>query len=343
LIKAKYGLLNSKLNFLQQKRYTPITIRWELTNKCNLDCIHCLRDTSDVKELNTDEVKDIITQLKKENCLRLVFSGGEPFFRKDIFDIIKFARQSQFDLTVFTNATLLNKDKIKKLKRLNLKLQVSLYGITAQMHDSITQVKGSFAKAMDAIHLFKRYNIPFRIIAMSFNKNFDQLKALKRLAHKQKWGVLFKFFVHPTFLGENFPLYLKTTDEQIKQAYKNGILKWGARSSNRLKAKERWHINSSLLNSLNISANGEVYPSSFFRKTLGNLRKQSLSHIWHHSKALNWMRNLKKEEFDCYNCKYYNSCCWCAHAGYLEEGDIRRAPKQMCRINRIVRECNKRG
>ena len=342
MIKAKYGLLNSKLSFLQQKRYTPITIRWELTNKCNLDCLHCLRDTGDVKELNTDEVKDIITQLKKENCLGLTFTGGELFLRKDVLDIIEFARQCQFRVMVLTNGTLLNEDKIKRLKRLNItKIQVSLHGITASMHDSITQVKGSFTKTMNTISLFRRYNIPFRIIAMAFNKNFNQLKALKRLTHRQKWEVLFKFFVYPTFLGERFPLYLKTTDEQIKQAYKQGILKWGRKLPGRLKVEEQMHINLSLLNSLNISANGEVYPSQFFRKTLGSLRKQSLSHIWHHSKTLNWMRNLKKEEFDCYNCKYYNSCCWCAHAGYLEGGDIRRAPKQMCRINRIVRECNK--
>jgi len=343
LIKAKYGLLNSKLNFLKQKRYTPISVQWELTNKCNLDCIHCLRDKRDVKELNTDEVKDIITQLKKENCLGLTFTGGELFLRKDVFDIIEFARQSQFRVIILTNGTLLNEDKIKRLKRLNITIiQVSLHGITPSMHDSITQVKGSFAKTMNAISLFRKYKIPFRVATMALNKNFDQLKALKRLAHKQKWEIIIDFSLAPTFLREKYPLNLRTADKQVRQAYKQRILKWPNRQKSRgSKSKRRIHINSAKLYSSYISAHGDVYASIYFRKTLGNLRKQSLNHIWHHSKTLNWMRNLKKEEFDCYNCKYYNSCCWCAHAGYLEQGDIRKAPKQMCRINRIVRECNK--
>lgn len=318
--------------------YVPFVVQWELTTKCNLDCIHCcIKNEDQNSELTFDEIKDIFIQLKAENCMIQRFSGGEAFLRKDIFEILELARKMQFGVMVLSNGTLQDRSDIKRLKKIGiLEMQVSLYGATAAMHDSITKVKGSFDKTMNTIGLLKEYKVPFHIAAMSFNKNFNELSQIRKIARKEKWKILFDFLILPSVSSLKNPLCLRATDEQLKLAVRSGLLTWSKKRYPKKKNRPGHNFSGNLR--VQIGSSGKVFPSVIMHKQAGDLRKDTFSHIWRNSETFRYLRGLDEKSFECFECKYYNKCCKNRDLAYLEHGDITVKPLEICRINRIFHE-----
>jgi len=329
-----------KLFYKLKNNKVPLVVQWELTTRCNLDCMHCcIKNEKQDSELSFGEIKDILRQLKAENCMIQRFSGGEVFLRKDIFKIIELARKMQFGVMVLSNGTLLDRSDIKNLKKIGiLDLQVSLYGATASMHDSITNVKGSFDKTMNTIGLCRKYKVPFHVAVMSFNKNFHELSQIKRIARKEKCKTIFDFVILPAVSSSKDPLSLRATDEQIKLAVRSGLLVWSRR--NRLRSKKITRPEQFSGNDvrIEIGASGKVFPSVIMRKEAGDLRRESFSQIWRHSRTFRYLRSLDEKSFECFSCEYYNKCCKNRDLAYLEHGDVTVKPQEICRINRIFHE-----
>ncbi|MBM3248185.1 MAG: radical SAM protein [Candidatus Omnitrophica bacterium] len=324
-----------KLFYKLKQSTVPFLAQWELTTRCNLDCIHCCIKNEHLNgELTFEEIKDILYQLKAENCMVQRFSGGEPFLRKDFFKILELATKMQFAVLILSNGTLLDEGDAKTLKKLGImNIQLSLYGATAAMHDSITLVKGSFDKTMNTIRLLKKHKVSFKIATMSFNKNFEELKELRKMAKKEKWDIGFDFVIFPAIWSSKDPVILRASDEQIKSAAKSKLLIWSNKkaSKKRFRAEDRFrgHLG------LEIGSSGKVFPSVINRMEAGDLRKSTFSHIWHRSKVFNYIRNLNEKSFECFSCKYYNKCCRNRDIAYLEQGSITAKPLEICRINQI--------
>lgn len=332
----------SPISFMQKVRKAHILFRaeWELTNRCNENCLHCLRDTGTDNELTAPEIKDILIQLRRENCFNITFTGGELFLRKDIFEILEFAKELGFAISILSNGTCLDEKKVRILKKLKPSfIQISLYGASEQMHDSITQAKGSFEKTINSLRLLKKHKVPFRINTVALNKNFAELKQLKKIAKQNGWKINFDFIVFPCFLGGKAPVSCRVTDEQLRAAFKNRLLKWGRGLAKLKTHKALFDIGYSNWNELHISSNGKAYPSVLLRLEIGDLRKDTLHNIWHNSPRLKWLRSLKKEDFACFHCQWYNNCCWRAEMAFLEERNLRTIPREICRINRIAHSC----
>jgi MoaA/NifB/PqqE/SkfB family radical SAM enzyme len=329
------------LGRLAQKQ-VPILVQWELTTRCNLDCLHCcIKNEKLNNELSLNEIKDILRQLKQENCMIQRFSGGEVFLRKDFFDILEFAHKLGFANNILSNGTLIDEEQTKRLKKLNIReVQISLYGATASMHDSITQVKGSFDKAINSIRLLKRHKVPFKIAVMSFNKNFPELEQLKKMAKKEKWDIGFDFVIYPAVLSSKNPVVLRATDEQLKSAAKSGLLVW-ANPKKKLSRKNRPKISTHFRASLgaHIGSSGKVAPAVIMRMEAGDLRKQSFSDIWRNSKVFNYLRSLDEKAFECFYCEYYNKCCWRPEMAFIEHGSPIVKPREICRVTQIYHQC----
>jgi radical SAM protein with 4Fe4S-binding SPASM domain len=129
----------------------PIVV-WNSTRKCNLKCVHCYTD-SDYKdyqgELTTEEAKKMIKDLGKFKVPAILFSGGEPILRKDLFELAEFALENGVKPTLSTNGTLITKERAKKLKSTGFTyVGISLDGID-EINDKFRGVSGAFAKAME--------------------------------------------------------------------------------------------------------------------------------------------------------------------------------------------------
>jgi len=146
---------------------------WEITTKCNLNCLHCIINKQR-KELNTVQCKKIIDILNKLGCKTINFTGGEPLLRKDFFEILTYSNSNKLKNRIFTNGTLINKQNIKSLKNLIEYIGFSLDGLRTS-NDKI-RGENSFKKTINSIKLAKRNSINFGIYATLNKLNLNKLE-----------------------------------------------------------------------------------------------------------------------------------------------------------------------
>lgn len=129
----------------------PVLSEIAVTYKCNLACHFCYASCGctkkdNAKELSTDDFKEILSTIKEEAEIPSVsFTGGEPTLRKDLPELIRFAKSLNMWTNLITNGTLVTRDSARYLKEAGLdSAQVSLEAGEAILHDSIVQRKGAF-------------------------------------------------------------------------------------------------------------------------------------------------------------------------------------------------------
>jgi len=185
-----YGLYFSRL--LNRPLVKPNTITITLTSRCNLQCVMCDHWKNKSEEgLSLEKIKDIIDQISNWSIKEIDLSGGEPFVRKGIFDVIQYATKKNIAINITTNATLLDKEKIEKLINSSVKrIQISLDGSKAETHDRIRGVKGTFNKVMGVINYFNKLkdkkNIQLNLTTVIMKQNLSELVGIIKLAKKLK-------------------------------------------------------------------------------------------------------------------------------------------------------------
>ncbi|MEE8483882.1 MAG: radical SAM protein [Nitrospinota bacterium] len=126
-------------------------IAWNITKTCNLKCIHCYTDSEEKKydgELTTEQAKAVIDDLNGFKSPALLFSGGEPLIRKDIFELVAYAKSVGSRCTLSTNGTLIDADTAKKIKESGfVYVGISLDGI-GEINDKFRGKEGAFKRAV---------------------------------------------------------------------------------------------------------------------------------------------------------------------------------------------------
>jgi pseudo-rSAM protein/SPASM domain protein len=135
------------------KSNSPIVV-WNMTNKCNLKCLHCYAEATTHRaegELTTEEAKKFIDDVAEYNCPVLLFSGGEPFIRKDLFELAKYAKAKGLRPVISTNGTLITEEKARLAKEAGIMyIGVSLDGLQ-EVNDHFRGVPGAFEKAIEGM------------------------------------------------------------------------------------------------------------------------------------------------------------------------------------------------
>jgi len=146
---------------------------WEITDRCNLNCLHCIINKKR-KELNTKQCFFIIDILKKLGCKEINFTGGEPLTRKDFFEILRYSKNKGIIIKVFTNGILVNKQNIKNLKKFVDYLGFSIEGL--EKENNKIRGSNSFRKILSAIKIAKKENINFGIYVTISRFNVHKLE-----------------------------------------------------------------------------------------------------------------------------------------------------------------------
>ena len=186
---------------------------WESTIKCNLTCAHCRRvetDEASPSDMATDQAMGMIDQLaelgKGQGFMPvLVFSGGEPLCRDDIFDLIKHARKRKLQLALASNGTLIDEAVAEKIKNSGIqRVSISLDGATSEVHNKLRQLEGSFEGAIRGIGHLNKAGVPFQINVTITRHNADQLDDVFALAENLGAVAVHLFMLVPVGCGEEF-------------------------------------------------------------------------------------------------------------------------------------------
>lgn len=208
---------------------------WEVTKYCNYKCKHCcasadLIDTKD--ELTTIQSKNILKQLKDFGVEEIYFSGGEPFSRKDILDILRTAREYDITCNISTNGSFLT-DKIA-LELSKLKINKVHISLDSNVENDFNEFRGGnyFEPTINAIKLLKKHNIYVRVGTVIWKKNYRTLEdMIKYLCDLNVDEMVFNWLVQVGRLKDNKDVCvdIKYFDETIakiheyQEKYKNKI------------------------------------------------------------------------------------------------------------------------
>ncbi len=159
-------------------------IVWEVTAKCNMNCMHCGSDCNcDVKgeELSTAECLQVLEDIKEVGgCNLIIFSGGEPLLREDLGVLTSRCNLFDFKTAVISNAFMVNEKTIKMIKALNLLAYgISIDAADSYMHDYIRGVPHAFEHVEKAIKLLNENNIVPTIVTTVHKLNYNQLPKIR--------------------------------------------------------------------------------------------------------------------------------------------------------------------
>lgn len=333
---------------MENKKWNLKWMAWEVTAKCNLNCVHC-RSSSDIHspegKFTLDKCKSLIDDISTFASPVIVISGGEPLLRKDVFEIAKYGTDKGFRMCMATNGVLVNDEVCENMKSAGIKIvSLSLDGSTPETHDDFRGQKGAFEGVMNAANYFRIHGIKF-IINSSFTKrNQADIPNVYRLAKNLGATAWYMFMIVPTGRGEDIMKELVS-----KEDYED-ILNWHyemEKSEEEILVRPTcapqyyrvWHERSkedgseSSRRSLSfstgggkgciaaqsicfINSEGDVLPCSYFPKAAGNIFEKSLKDIWDNSPLFKDLRNFKDYEGKCGVCKYLGVCGGCRARAY---------------------------
>jgi len=135
------------------KSNKPIVV-WNMTNRCNLSCLHCYASATPHPadgELSTEEAKRFIDDVAAYGCPVLLFSGGEPFMRDDLFELARYAKAKGLRPVISTNGTLITEEKARQAREAGIMyVGVSLDGLR-EVNDRFRGMDGAFDRAIEGM------------------------------------------------------------------------------------------------------------------------------------------------------------------------------------------------
>lgn len=177
-----------------RKPVLPI-LDMELTERCNLQCIHCYinrpaqDEEAQERELSTDRVQAILEEAASLGCLAVKFTGGEPLLREDFGDIYLFARKSGMKVVIYTNGTLLTERLAALLARIKPlePIEISVYGMTRESCESVTGVPGSYQALRRGMALLSEKKVPYIVKSALLPPNASEMSEFASWASQLPW------------------------------------------------------------------------------------------------------------------------------------------------------------
>ena len=330
------------------RKKIPLVCHFDLTYRCNLNCVHCYVVREDRPELSTSEIKNILDQLAKAGTLYLTFSGGEIFLREDFFEIAEYARRSHFALRLLTNGTLIHERVADQIAGLYPdRVSVSIYSTTPEIHDGITLVPGSLARTIRAVKMLRDRKVKLEIGSVLMSQNINDYSKVYELA--QSMGASFRGDprVTPRNDGDPFPMRFQINEDDLFRVWKDPIF-----SSPPTNEPEEFHSSKDrgdilcggAHTSFYVSPYGDIYPCVQFPTLCGNLRSEVFEEIWYHSPQMLEVRSTLPSQLPiCSKCNLVEHCRTCPGLAYIEEGDFRAPSKTVCQEARIISDINTGG
>jgi len=337
----EYKVLSKQLNLIAGKERFPVRAIFELTYSCTFNCVHCYlgrKKTARISknELNTKEVFKILDQLREMGCFTLGFTGGEVFLRKDIFEILEYAKKGGFNIAVLTNGSLLNEAYVDKLSALRLnKIDITLNSLNAKTFNRITRSRRLHPKVMAALKYLHKKKVPFSIKTNCMVLNRNEVVPVNRLAQALKVAHRINYQLSPTLSGSKRPykfrLGFKEFDEIHRQCYPQMHILSSGKTSKKNSASFAGRKAAKIFDcsagetSLTINPFGELKLCIEIDYPKYNILKGSLKKGWLVLKSIVDQAN-KKKLVKCKICSLARYCSWCPAKSWAENRSFLPCP-----------------
>lgn len=341
--------LQAQLLKKASRKIFPLKAMFELTYRCNLKCRHCYVVPNIIaanrEELDTNQAFNILDQLAKAGCLNIGFTGGEPFLRNDIFDILGYAKNKGFNVIVLTNGTLITPEKAEKLKELGLnKIDVSFHTTKEDGFDWFTQAPGTYQKVLRSVRLLRERGVEVYLKSTAMTINKDDMVNIRHLA-VERFGAHFRWVpgVTPAWNGgkENLEFRLKPHEilkvkkdiqkdteiefEKLDTLNKeNRRPKKSKRKRRQIKYEQLFRCGAGKTEAV-IDPYGNMRPCMDISYPRFDILKSGFNDCWR--KIVEYVKSTKAGPgYKCRDCGLVQYCVFCPARGWLECGDMSACP-----------------
>jgi len=327
-------------------RSTLRLVAWEMTQACNLACVHCRAGAScdpAPDQLTFEEGIALIDGIAKVGSPILIMTGGEPLLRPDFFDLAAHAKKSGLRVALATNGVLVSSDVARKVAAVGIeRVSISLDGPTAAEHDAFRKVEGAFDASLRGIGNLRAAGVSVQINTTLTRRNRDQLAEIMQLAERLDAAAFHVFLLVPTgrakeMAGEEMSpedyektllafyrlsrrTHMETKATCAPHYYR--IMRQEAKKEGLQVTPETFGLNAHTRGCLGgisfvfVSHRGELQPCGYFHLQAGSVRERSFADLWENAPLFIELRNFALLEGKCGACEYLRYCGGCRARAY---------------------------
>lgn len=316
---------------------SPLLVIWEVTQACDLACVHCRANTQPVRnpgELSTPEGYRLLEETKQFGNPLMIFTGGDPLKRQDLFDLARYSVSVGLRTNVTPSATpLLTAEAIDEFKASGIsRMAISLDGPDAPTHDTFRRGAGTYDQAMFALRHSRAIGLETQVQTTVTRRNLSKLGQIAENVAEveaKMWSLFFqvtpgralededltgdeyeKVFEFLYEISKVAPFDVKTTEAMHYRRYIAQRLKaeYGGRGGANGRLLWRTTGVSDGRGFVFISHTGEIYPSGFLPISAGNVREDSLVDVYRNSSLFRILRDPEASVGKCGYCEYHKIC-----------------------------------
>jgi len=350
-IKSPQKSAANELHTRERMRFdeAPLLVIWETTQACDLSCVHCRASAAPLRhpsELSTEEGYRLLDQIREFGNPLMVFTGGDPLKRPDLFLLLRRSVALGLRTNVSPSATpLLTRAVVREFKECEVaRMAISLDGPDAASHDAFRGVPHTFDCAVEALEEAREIGLDTQIQTTVTRRNMHRLDEIAAVVAKMKarmWSVFFLVVTGRALAGDDL------TGEEYEQVFEklHEISKWAPFE---IKTTEAMHYRRYLARHREepeqpdsqrtvwrtagvsdgrgfvfVSHTGEVFPSGFLPIYAGNVRSGLLTDIYRNSVLFRTLRDADARHGKCGICEYRRLCGGSRARAYALTGDYR--------------------
>jgi radical SAM protein len=316
----------------------PMLVIWEATQACDLACVHCRASAQPDRhpsELTTEQGYRLLDEIRSFGEPLMVFTGGDPLKRPDLYDLIRYAVKIGLRTNVTPSATpLLTAEAIEGFKTAGVsRMAISLDGPDAPSHDDFRGIPGTFDRAMFALRHARDIGLDTQLQTTVTRRNMHRLTEMAEIAKEVRtrmWSLFFlivtgraaegddlaaaeyeQVFEFMYELSKTAPFGVKTTEAMHYRRYVAQRVKAEHGVTENENAKGvAWRTAgvSDGKGFVFVSHQGEIFPSGFLPVSGGNVLHDSLTDVYRHSDLFRTLRDTSQREGKCGICEYQKIC-----------------------------------
>ncbi len=326
-------------------------IAWEVTRSCNLACKHCRGEAITEAypgELSTVEAKALIDTFPEVGEPIIIFTGGEPMMRPDVYELIRYATDKGLRCVFSPNGTLITAETAQKICEAGIKrCSISLDGPDAASHDDFRGVPGAFDASLRGIEFLKAAGVEFQINTTVTRNNLSSFKQIFTLCEQLGAAAWHIFLLVPmgrassladqVITAEEYEDVLhwlydfrKLTSMHLKATcapHYYRIMRQRAKEEGVTVTPENFGMDAMTRGCLGgtgfcfISHVGQVQPCGYLELNCGNIKTTSFPEIWKHSQYFQEFRTQEAYAGKCGVCEYHKVCGGCRARAYSMDQD----------------------
>ena len=346
--KLPFDISGAEMDYMN--RSNGITsVMFELTYNCSEKCIHCynpgatrndkeISKRSDRQELTLGDYKRIIDELYEKGLIRVCLSGGDPFSKSIVWEIVDYLYNKEIAFDIYTNGQRILQDTERIANYYPRLVAISIYSGIPEDHDYITRIKGSWDKSMYVLKQLASFAVPLNLKCCVMRSNIKSYYLVKDIA--KRYGAVPQFEINITDSIEGDKCaskHLRLTPDLLEVVLRDDDvpLYVGAEAPNfggQSKDMEKNACGAGY-NSFCVSPEGFLMPCCAFHTVFGDLKKESVRHILDESKELRWWQSLTLKQYeDCGKHSYCDYCNLCPGNNFSEWGTPLKAGENNCYI-----------